>query len=121
VCVFCIRTHNKKAQCVCRQCGRVTVRTCALCYWSVFFRPSESYVLRVCSTTYYNEITNGCISFILCIYFLFLLLFTLHVSGSHKPVIRGITSCFLIYNHLVHVVCRSSAVLVDWSVMVVSH
>ena len=30
--------------------------------------------------------------------------FTLHVSGSHKPIIRGVSSCFFIYNHLVHVV-----------------
>jgi hypothetical protein len=41
--------------------------------------------------------------FILCIYFLFLIS-TLHVSGSHKPIIRGIASCFLVYNHSVHVV-----------------
>ena len=31
-------------------------------------------------------------------------IFTLHVSGSHKPIIKGISSCFFIYNHLVHVV-----------------
>jgi hypothetical protein len=35
--------------------------------------------------------------------FPFLLIFTLHVSGSHKPIISGISSCFLIYNHLVPV------------------
>ena len=29
--------------------------------------------------------------FILCISFIF----TLHVSGSHKPIIRGVSSCFL--------------------------
>jgi len=29
---------------------------------------------------------------ILCIYFFY---FTLHVSGSHKPIIRGVSSCFL--------------------------
>jgi len=30
------------------------------------------------------------------LYFVYLLLyFTLHVSGSHKPIIRGVSSCFL--------------------------
>ena len=43
--------------------------------------------------------------FILCIYFLF----TLHVSGSHKPIIRGVSSCYIyiyiyVYNYLVHAV-----------------
>jgi hypothetical protein len=56
--------------------------------------------------------------FILCIYFLFLIS-TLHVSGSHKPIIRGITSCFLVYNHLVHIVAQLREP-VDRSVMVVS-
>ena len=50
VCVCGIRTHNKMAQCVCRLCGRVTMRTRVLCYWTVFCRPSESYVW-VCSAT----------------------------------------------------------------------
>jgi len=39
------------------------------------------------------------------LYFVYLFLyFTLHVSGSHKPIIRGVSSCFLIHNHLVHAV-----------------
>jgi hypothetical protein len=60
--------------------------------------------------------------FILCIYFLFLIS-TLHVSGSHKPIIRGITSCFLVYNHFFNVVFIYVAQLrvhVDRSVVVVS-
>jgi hypothetical protein len=58
---------------------------------------------------------------ILCTYFLFLIS-TLHVSGSHKPIIRGISSCFLVYNHLGHVVFIYVAqlrVVVDRSVIVV--
>ena len=39
------------------------------------------------------------------LYFVYLFLyFTLHVSGCHKPIIRGVSSCFFIYNHLVHAV-----------------
>ena len=32
--------------------------------------------------------------FVLCLYFLFLV-FSLHVSGFHEPIIRGISSCYL--------------------------
>jgi predicted membrane protein len=54
--------------------------------------------------------------FILCIYFLFfLLIFSLHVSGSHKPIIRGISSCVLIYNHLVYVVFMLFICVCLWS------
>ena len=49
--------------------------------------------------TYCNKVTNGCNS-LFCVFISFS---TLHVSGSHKPIIRGISSCFFIYNHLVHV------------------
>jgi hypothetical protein len=52
------------------------------------------------NSTYCNKVTNGCNS-LFCVFISF---FTLHVSGSHKPIIRGISSCFFIYNHLVHAV-----------------
>jgi hypothetical protein len=48
----------------------------------------------------------------LCFMYLFpfsLLIFTLHVSGSHKPIIRGISGCILIHYRLVHVVYCSFA------------
>jgi len=38
------------------------------------------------------RITNRCDFFVLCLYFLFLV-FSLHVSGLHGPIIRGISSC----------------------------
>ena len=41
---------------------------------------------------YCNKVTNGCNS-LFCVFISFI--FTLHVSGSHKPIIRGISSCFL--------------------------
>jgi len=49
-------------------------------------------------------------------------LFTLQVSGSHKPIIRGISSCFFIYNHLVHMVFYVAHLRapVDWFVVMVS-
>jgi hypothetical protein len=47
--------------------------------------------------------------------FPFFLIFTLHVSVSHKPIIRGISNCFLIYNHLVHVVFMLFICLCPWS------
>ena len=51
-------------------------------------------------TPCYNKVTNGCNS-LFCVFISF---FTLHVSGCHKPVIRGISSCFFfIYSHLVPV------------------
>jgi len=40
---------------------------------------------------YCHKVTNGCNS-LSCVFISF---FTLHVSGSHKPIIRGISSCFL--------------------------
>jgi len=52
-------------------------------------------------TLYCKKVTNGCKS-LFCVFISFI--FTLHVSGSRKPIIRGISSCFFIYNHLVHVV-----------------
>jgi hypothetical protein len=60
---------------------------------------------------YYNEITNGC-NFLI---YVFILICTLHVSGSHKPIIRGMSSCFLIYNHLVHVVFMLFICVCPWS------
>ena len=42
--------------------------------------------------TYCNKVTNGC-SCLFCVFISFI--FTLHVSGFHKPIIRGISSCFL--------------------------
>ena len=57
--------------------------------------------------------------FILCIYFLHL--FTLHVSGSHKPIIRGISSCFYIQPFgSFGVYVAHLSVPVDWFVVVVS-
>ena len=50
---------------------------------------------------YCNMVTNGC-NCLFCIFISFI--FTVHVSGSHKPIIRGTSSCFFIYNHLVHLV-----------------
>ena len=41
--------------------------------------------------TYCNKVTNGCN----CLFCVFISFFILHVSGSHKPIIRGISSCFL--------------------------
>jgi len=43
--------------------------------------------------TYCNRVTNGC-NCLFCVFISFI--FTLHVSGSHKPIIRGISSCFYI-------------------------
>jgi hypothetical protein len=63
--------------------------------------------------TYYNEITNGCSS-LFYVFISFLLIFTLYVSGSHKPIISGISSCFLIYNHLVHVVFMLFICVCPW-------
>ena len=42
--------------------------------------------------TYCNKVTNGC-KCLFCVFISFI--FTLHVSGSHKPIMRGISSCFL--------------------------
>jgi len=42
--------------------------------------------------TYCNTVTDGC-SCLFCVFISFI--FTLHVSGSHKPIIRCISSCFL--------------------------
>ena len=40
----------------------------------------------------YNKDYQQMRLFVLCLYFLFLVL-SLHVSGLHGPIIRGITSC----------------------------
>ena len=40
---------------------------------------------------YCNKITNG-YNCLFCVFISFI--FTLDVSGSHKPIIRGISSCF---------------------------
>ena len=54
------------------------------------------------------------------LYFVYLFpFFTLHVSGSHKPIIRGIPSCFFIYNHLVHAVFMLFICLYTYNQMVV--
>ena len=42
--------------------------------------------------TYCNKVTNGC-NCLFCFVFISFI-FTLHVSGSHKPIIRGVSSCF---------------------------
>jgi hypothetical protein len=70
---------------------------------------------RASSSTYYSEITNGCNSLFYVFISFFLLIFTLHVSGSYKPIIRGISSCFLIYNHLVYVVFMLFICVCPWS------
>jgi len=58
--------------------------------------------------------------FVLCLYFLFLI-FSLHVSGLHGPIIRGISSCCfyaIIWFMQCFVDClRASA---DWFVVVTS-
>ena len=42
--------------------------------------------------TYCNKVTNECN----CLFSVFIsFIFTLHILGSHKPIIRGISSCFL--------------------------
>ena len=41
--------------------------------------------------------------FVLCLYFLFLV-FSLHVSGLHGPIIRGIYKLLFLCYHLVHAV-----------------
>ena len=46
---------------------------------------------QVWPVTYCNKVTNGCKS----LYCVFISFSTPHVSGSHKPIIRGISSCFL--------------------------
>jgi hypothetical protein len=67
------------------------------------------------------RITNRCdFFFVLCLYFLFLV-FSLHVSGFHKPIIRGISSCCF-YATIWFMQCfvdrlRASA---DWFVVVTS-
>jgi hypothetical protein len=67
--------------------------------------------------SYYNDITNGC-NFL---FYAFISLSSYHVSGSHKPIIRGISlfsyiqpfgSCRIYVFHL--------RVPVVWSVVVVS-
>ena len=63
------------------------------------------------------KITNRCV-FLYCLYFLFLV-FSLHVSGLHWPIIRGISSCCL-YATIWFMQCfvdrlRASA---DWFVVV---
>ena len=65
-------------------------------------RPSLLPFAGTLSVMYCNKVINGnnclfCYKFISFI-------FSLHVSGSHKHIIRCISSCFFIYNHLVHVV-----------------
>jgi len=51
---------------------------------------------ETCRATYrnrcYNENYQQMRLFVLCLYFLFLV-FSLHVSGFHEPIVRGITSC----------------------------
>jgi len=67
--------------------------------------------------TYCNKVTNGCN----CLFCVFISFSTLHVSGSHKPIIRGISSCFL-YTTIWFMQCFVAhlRVPVDWFVMVVS-
>jgi len=57
--------------------------------------------------------------FILCIYFFY---FTLHVSGSHKPIIRGVSSCFFYTQPFgsCGVYVAPLRVPVDWFVVMVS-
>jgi len=43
-------------------------------------------------STHYNKNYQQMRLFVLCLYFLFLV-FSLHVSGFHEPIIRGISSC----------------------------
>jgi len=50
-----------------------------------FFIPCIFYIC-------YNKNYQQMRLFVLCLYFLFLV-FSLHVSGLHRPIIRGISSC----------------------------
>jgi len=58
--------------------------------------------------TYCNKVTNGC-NCLFCVFISFI--FTLHVSGSHKPIIRGVSSCFFLYTTIwfMRCLCCSSA------------
>jgi len=51
------------------------------------------FMLRRVASTYCNKVTNRC-NCLFCYKFISFI-FILHVSGSHKPIIRGISSCFL--------------------------
>ena len=58
-------------------------------------------------TLYCKKVTNGCKS-LFCVFISFI--FTLHVSGSRKPIIRGISSCFLYTTvRFMRCLCCSSA------------
>ena len=68
----------------------------------------------------YNKNYQQMRLFVLCLYFLFLV-FSLHVSGLHGPIIRGISSC-CVYATIWFMQCfvdrlRASA---DWFVVVTS-
>ena len=56
-------------------------------YSSIFFR----LFIQCIFCTYCSKVTNGCN----CLFCVFISFSTLHVSGSHKPIIRGNSSCFL--------------------------
>ena len=82
-------------------------------YTSGFFIPCIFYMC-------YNKNYQQMLLFVLCLYFLFLVL-SLHVSGLHGPIIRGITSCCF-YATIWFMQCfvdrlRASA---DWFVVVTS-
>jgi len=87
------------------------------------FRASLSPILRSTNNCNYSvtiRITKRCAFFVLCLYFLFLVL-SLHVSGLHGPIIRGISSCCF-YATIWFMQCfveglRASA---DWFVVVTS-
>jgi len=86
-----------------------------ICYMGLGFRVTPFQIKYYCHfrlfipcifCMYCNKVTNGCNS----LFGVFISFFTLHVSGSHKPIIRGISSCFL-YTAiwLMQCLCCSSA------------
>jgi len=56
-------------------------------------RVTLGFSYRVSSISVKNKNYQQMRLFVLCLYFHFLV-FSLHVSGFHKPIIRGISSCY---------------------------
>ena len=54
--------------------------------------PSSGEFVQLFTQPCYNKNYQQMRLFVLCLYFLFLV-FSLHVSGFHEPIIRGISSC----------------------------
>ena len=65
----------------------------------MYFRFFISCIFYICYNKNYQQMPL----FVLCLYFLFLV-FSLHVSGLHGPIIRGIYKLLFLCYHLVHAV-----------------